>query len=87
MTEAELPPDVAGAIAACRQAFEVRSVRVVGPDEERGIPSKLWLMDQITRQSLEYLHNPPPLPMELIFVPNNAKPPRSLLKNPPGVAF
>jgi len=56
MTKAELPPDVAEAITAYRQVFDVKPVRVVGPDEERGIPYKRWLMDQLTRQS-EYLND------------------------------
>jgi hypothetical protein len=76
MTEAEPPPDVAEVIAAYGQVFGVKSVRVVGPDEERGIPSKRWLMDQITRQSVEYLNNPSPLSIGLLPVPKNVKPPK-----------
>jgi hypothetical protein len=79
MTEAELPPDVAEVIAAYRQVFGVKSVRVVGPDEERGIPSKRWLMDQITRQSEEYLNDPAPLPIELIPVRKNVKTPKACM--------
>ena len=77
-TEAELPPDVADAIAAYRQVFNVKSVRVVGPDEERGIPDKRWRMDEVAHQSEEYL-NHPPLPIELIPVPKNAKPPEACM--------
>ena len=76
MTEAELMPDVAEAIAAYRQVIDVKSVRLVGPDEERGIPYKRWLMDQTTRQSEEYLNDPPRLPTALIPVPNNARQPK-----------
>jgi hypothetical protein len=76
MTEAELPLDVAEVIAAYRRVFGVKSVRVVGSDEERGIPYQRWLMDQITRQSEEYLNNPPPLQIEMIPVPKNVKPPK-----------
>src|SRR6516225_1726261 len=43
MTQADLPPDVAEAIAAYRQTFAVKAVRVVGPDEERGIAYRRWL--------------------------------------------
>jgi hypothetical protein len=77
MTEADLPPDVTNAIAAYGKVFDVKSVRVVSPDEEHGIPHKRWLMDQITRQSEEYLNNPPPLLVELI--PKNAKPAKACM--------
>jgi hypothetical protein len=76
MTEAELPPDVAEAIAAYRQVFSVESVRVVGPDDERGIPYKRWLIDQVIRQSVECLNDPPPLVIEPIPVTKNVKPPK-----------
>jgi len=79
MTEAELMPDVAEAIAAYRQVIDVKSVRVVGPGEERGIPYKRWLMDQITRQSEEYLYDPAPLPIELIPVRKNVKTPKACM--------
>jgi hypothetical protein len=76
MTEAALSPDVAEAIAAYRQVFDVKAVRVVGPDKERGIPYKRWRVDQITLQSEEYLNNPPPLQIELTPIRKNAKPPK-----------
>ena len=76
MTGAELPPDMAEVIAAYRQVFGVKSVRVVGPDEERGIPYKRWLIDQIIRQSVECPNDPPPLVMEPIPVTNNVEPPK-----------
>jgi hypothetical protein len=75
-TESELPPDVAEAIAAYRQVFDVKAVRVVGPDEERGILYKRWMMDQITGKSEEYLADFTPLPIDPIPIPENAKPPK-----------
>ena len=57
ITEADLPSDVAEAVAAYRQVLDVKSVRVVGPDEERGIPYERWA--ELAQRSLTTARNGP----------------------------